>query len=178
VPGIFLVLIAGFFGIVTNAVSPWMEITAIAFGIGAALTLDEYALWLHLEDVYWKEEGRRSVDVIVVALAFGLFVVIGYTPFGAGRSGGAWLVLGAVVIDVFGVVLSALKGKFYMAGTGIFIPGVGLVGGFRAARPGSWWAKRYYSDRPDRLEKGRRRAERWSARRTRWWDLIGGRHGE
>jgi lysyl-tRNA synthetase class 2 len=68
VPGIFLVLIAGFLGIVTNARSPWVELIAIAFGSGAALTLDEYALWLHLEDVYWKEEGRRSVDVISTAM--------------------------------------------------------------------------------------------------------------
>ena len=32
---------------------------AAGFGIGAGLTLDEFALWLHLEDVYWAEEGRR-----------------------------------------------------------------------------------------------------------------------
>ena len=178
VPGIFLVLIAGFLGIVTNAKSPWVELIAVAFGSGAALTLDEYALWLHLEDVYWKDEGRRSVDVIVVALAFGLFVVIGAVPFSVGGTGGVWVVLVAVVIDVIGVALSALKGKYYMAGAGIFIPFVGLLGGLRAAQPRSWWAKRFYPSHPKRLEKGRRRAERWGARRTRWWDFVGGRHGE
>jgi len=178
VPGIFLVLISGFLGIATHPGSPGTQLIAIAFGAGAALTLDEYALWLHLDDVYWAEEGRQSVDVIVVALFFGLFVLIGSSPFGAGNGGGGWLVFAAVVVDVVGVILSALKGKGYMAGFGIFIPGVGLIGGFRAARPGSWWANRFYDKHPDRLEKGRRRFSRWSARRTRWWDLVGGQHGE
>jgi hypothetical protein len=41
---------------------------AAFFGIGAGLTLDEYALWLHLDDVYWAEEGRRSVDAVVILL--------------------------------------------------------------------------------------------------------------
>ena len=178
VPGIFLVLITGFLGIVGHWVSPWADLIAIAFGAGAALTLDEYALWLHLEDVYWAEEGRRSVDVIVFALVFGLFVVVGSAPFGTGQTGSSLFVVSAIVIDVVGVTLSALKGKHYMAGIGIFAPGVAMFGGLRAARPGSWWARRFYSKHPGRLEKGRRRADRWSARRTRWWDLIGGKHGE
>ena len=43
---------------------------ALLFGIGAALTLDEFALWLRLEDVYWSKEGRWSVDVaVILALA-------------------------------------------------------------------------------------------------------------
>ena len=42
---------------------------AIFFGIGAALVLDEFALILHLEDVYWTEDGRTSVDAVFVAVA-------------------------------------------------------------------------------------------------------------
>ena len=37
------------------------------FGIGAALTLDEFALWLNLKDVYWEKEGRRSIDAVIFA---------------------------------------------------------------------------------------------------------------
>ena len=33
----------------------------------AGLTIDEFALWVYLEDVYWKEEGRRSIDATVIA---------------------------------------------------------------------------------------------------------------
>ena len=40
------------------------RILAILYGAGAALTLDEFAVWLHLEDVYWESQGRASVDVV------------------------------------------------------------------------------------------------------------------
>jgi hypothetical protein len=40
--------------------------TASAFGSGAALTLDEFALWLNLEDVYWAKQGRESIDAVVI----------------------------------------------------------------------------------------------------------------
>jgi hypothetical protein len=42
------------------------RVTAGAFGSGAALTLDEFALWLNLEDVYWAKQGRESIDAVVV----------------------------------------------------------------------------------------------------------------
>ena len=48
--------------------------TALLFGIGAALTLDEFALWLRLEDVYWTREGRESVHAV---LLFGALLLIG-----------------------------------------------------------------------------------------------------
>jgi len=64
--GIVLMLIAGFL-LALQLGSPGTELAAATFGIGAGLTLDEYALWLHLEDVYWAEEGRRSVDAVIVA---------------------------------------------------------------------------------------------------------------
>ena len=37
-----------------------------AFGVGAGLTLDEFALWVRLEDVYWTQQGRESLDAVVV----------------------------------------------------------------------------------------------------------------
>lgn len=49
---------------------------ACVFGIGAALVLDEFALILHLEDVYWSEQGRTSIDAVFVAIAvIGLFLL-------------------------------------------------------------------------------------------------------
>lgn len=50
------------------------RITAVLWGVGAALTLDEFALWLNLEDVYWEREGRASVDV---TLMYGALVSAG-----------------------------------------------------------------------------------------------------
>jgi hypothetical protein len=76
VPGILLLLIAGYLGVAVDRSR--LEIVAIVFGIGAALTLDEFALWLHLRDVYWEREGRRSIDaVIITATILGIFVIGG-----------------------------------------------------------------------------------------------------
>jgi hypothetical protein len=44
------------------------------YGIGAALTLDEFALWLNLEDVYWTRKGRQSIDATIL---FGSILLIG-----------------------------------------------------------------------------------------------------
>ena len=66
--GIFLTLIIGFLALALDRPTwhPWL---AIPFGIGAALTLDEFALWLNLRDVYWQNQGRVSVEVVIGCLA-------------------------------------------------------------------------------------------------------------
>jgi hypothetical protein len=65
VPGILLVLVTGY---LSNAIHPRLGRTAVAvfFGIGAALTLDEFALWLNLQDDYWTKQGRESIDAVAV----------------------------------------------------------------------------------------------------------------
>jgi hypothetical protein len=50
--------------------------TAGVYGAGAALTLDEFALWLNLQDDYWTKEGRESIDAVV---AFGSLLTIAAT---------------------------------------------------------------------------------------------------
>ena len=92
--GILLLLIAGYLSIALRP-STAREPLAVLFGVGAALTLDEFALWLHLEDVYWAKEGRASVDaVIITAVIFGL-VVTGL-PF--------WLHTGELLLRLAGFV--------------------------------------------------------------------------
>ena len=76
VPGIILILVTGYLASALN-IRTARTINAIGFGIGAALTLDEFALWLHLADVYWTEQGRRSVDAIIVAATAAGLVVLG-----------------------------------------------------------------------------------------------------
>jgi hypothetical protein len=39
---------------------------SILYGVGAALTLDEFALWLNLQDVYWSPQGRSSIDAVIL----------------------------------------------------------------------------------------------------------------
>jgi hypothetical protein len=50
------------------------RLMALLYGAGAALTLDEFALWLNLQDVYWTEQGRASLDAVVL---FGALLLIG-----------------------------------------------------------------------------------------------------
>ena len=80
--GILLMLLCGFLAFAAPLAAPWWHLVAIGFGIGAGFTLDEFALWVRLEDVYWSEEGRSSFDAVVATVAFGLLVVIGTRPFG------------------------------------------------------------------------------------------------
>ena len=56
------------------------RLMSVLYGAGAALTLDEFALWLNLEDVYWSPEGRASIDVVILFGAV-LLVGIGGRPF-------------------------------------------------------------------------------------------------
>jgi hypothetical protein len=76
--GILLLLAVGFVWMLEIGVgSSWVaSLTAIAFGVGAALTLDEFALWLNLSDVYWQRQGRESLEALAIfggLLAAGLF---------------------------------------------------------------------------------------------------------
>ena len=82
VPGIFLLLGAGFAEIAFDPDPPWWLwwLIPTAFGVGAALVLDEFALWLHLRDVYWTEEGRRSIDAVIVATVLITMAALG-APF-------------------------------------------------------------------------------------------------
>ena len=51
------------------------RLMAVGYGVGAALTLDEFALWLNLEpDAYWSREGRLSIDAIIL---FGSLLAVG-----------------------------------------------------------------------------------------------------
>jgi hypothetical protein len=71
--GILLLLITGFaeiadVGTGDTTVSIFLSrLLALSYGIGAALTLDEFALWLNLDAAaYWSREGRESIDAVVL----------------------------------------------------------------------------------------------------------------
>jgi hypothetical protein len=53
------------------------QMTSLAFGAGAALTLDEFALWLNLEDDYWTKQGRESIDAVVLFASLLVISVLG-----------------------------------------------------------------------------------------------------
>ncbi|MCL5746661.1 MAG: hypothetical protein M1277_00030 [Patescibacteria group bacterium] len=77
VPGILLLLISGYVGLSFWASDRIRHFMAILFGIGAALTIDEFALWLYLRDVYWERQGRDSIDAMIyVIIIFSIIFVI------------------------------------------------------------------------------------------------------
>jgi hypothetical protein len=93
--GIVLMMFSGFLNFVFEPPSPWFEILAGVFGVGVGLTLDEFALWLYLDDVYWAEQGRSSVDAVVFAAIIGGGIIVGFVPLDA--SGGSII---AIVVSV------------------------------------------------------------------------------
>jgi hypothetical protein len=173
--GIVLLLISGFLGFALEPKSPWGEILAALFGIGAGLTLDEFALWIHLEDVYWAQQGRASLDAVVVATLIGGLVLLGLVPFDTGNTTPGLSLLVLVGLDVLLCVIVILKGRWLMALIGAFFFPVSLVGSFRLAAPSSPWARRRYKPGSKKLARSETRFARASARHRRVLDAIGGK---
>ena len=153
--GICLMLLSGFLAFAAPMHAPWWHIDAALFGVGAGFTLDEFALWVRLEAVYWTQEGRSSVDAVVVAFAFAALMVLGTEPFGLDDPGSIWGTVGTLVVLLGVVVASAAKGHVLLAVTGIFIPVLALGGAVQLAHPHSIWARRFYSQ--GKLDRARRR---------------------
>ena len=171
--GICIVMVTGFLSFVLQPETPWLEVLAAMFGIGAGLTLDEFALWLYLKDVYWQEEGRRSFEAVAVAVVFALIILIGAVPLDPGSGTPVAAIAVSLLITIALAVINVFKGKLLMAIFGLFIPLVVLIGAIRLARPGSRWARWRYKN-PKKMERARKRAARVSVRRRRWSDRIAG----
>jgi hypothetical protein len=180
--GIMLVLVTGLLEFRFNPESPWSEVLAALFGAGAALVLDEFALWFHLDDVYWGEAGRKSIDAILIGGALGFVLLLQANPFGVDESidePGTWGYYLTITFNMTCAVLCFLKGKVATGLIGIPIPLVSLIGAIRLAKPTSLWARRRYRGRrAHRMERSHRRFdEEWARRRDRLRDFIGGSHG-
>jgi hypothetical protein len=169
--GIALMLLAGFV-LALQPGSPWLELVAAAFGIGAGLTLDEYALWLHLEDVYWAEEGRRSVDAVIVATIIGGLALMGFLPWST--DSGAPAIVASVLVALGLSAIAVLKGKLFLGVAGMLFPLISLVAAVRLAKPGSPWARRRYPPRSAKLARATERDERHRRRYRRFQDRVAG----
>jgi hypothetical protein len=142
--GILLLLSMGYVGIATDIGTPGLEIVAIAFGIGMGLTMDEFALWLNLQDVYWQEKGRQSIDAVVVTTVLLVIALLGLQFWidvwdavlvlsGVDR-GNAWI---AIPIQAIGVALAVVcfrRGRKLAGLFGLFVPLVALIGALAPSR--------------------------------------------
>jgi hypothetical protein len=169
--GIVVMLLCGFV-LALRPGSPWLEIVAGGFGIGAGLTLDEYALWLHLEDVYWAEEGRRSVDAVVVAALVGGLVLMGFLPFST--SDGAPAIIGWTLLALAISTIAVLKGKVMLGVGGMLVLPLAVIGAIRLAKPDSPWSRRRYQPGSAKLARATARAERHARRYRRFQDRVAG----
>src|SRR5579875_356552 len=86
VPGLIL-LIGGAFVAVAASGLLWPSVAAVGVGSGVSLVLDEFALILHLSDVYWTAEGRVSVDLVSLAAACLGLALVGFSPIGVDQVG-------------------------------------------------------------------------------------------
>jgi hypothetical protein len=194
--GVVFMLIGGVAGIVIpNGQTAALSAAAALFGIGSALVLDEFALILHLDDVYWSEQGRTSVDAVFVAIAASGLLLLGLRPLGVGHlllakdeGGGAakWvLAVAATALNLALAAITLLKGKIWTGLVGLFVPLLLYLGAIRLARPGSPWARWRYH-RPTQRAKAKLVTSEWRELRLRrplirakirFQELVAGRHG-
>jgi hypothetical protein len=176
---VFGILIIIATGIILVSQTPWgaaLDAAAAVFGVGVGLTVDEFALWLHLKDVYWAKQGRQSVDAIFCVLVV-TGVLVGGTSLVTGAIGTAewWSSIAAIGVNLVLCVICLLKGKVITGVVGMVIGVVALVGAIRLAKPGSWWALRRYATRPRRADRAARRYDQRRLERWNWLrDLVAG----
>ena len=182
--GIVTMMIAGAAGFASLGDSPWLEICAFAFGIGAGLTIDEFALWVYLDDVYWAEQGRSSIDATVIAAAAMMLVLLGFTPFTI-EEGDVGAILGSILSALIVFLLVAIcfaKGRVMHGSIGFFVFPIALYGACRLGKPDSAWARRRYGERrPKKQARAEarfppdRRTERF---KNAFRDIVGGKPSE
>ena len=169
--GVVLVLVSGL-TLVTLSVDgqqPQFTVAATFFGIGAALVLDEYALILHLSDVYWEEDGRASVDAVFAAVAVAGLLMMGFHPLmfflpiwhGADSVALRAGVGGVLALALPLAVVVLLKGKLWTGLLGMFIVVLLVIGAIRLSRPHAPWARWRYSTQPDKMRRALQRERTW-----------------
>ncbi|MGC5035219.1 hypothetical protein ACPXCS_18075 [Streptomyces sp. DT190] len=165
----------------------WRTAAALAFGVGTGLVLDEFALILHLEDVYWTERGRTSVDAVFAAVVLSGMMLIGLRPPGFHRWGvpgpgrDAPVFAAEVALALLLAVVTLLKGKTWTGLVGLFCPPLLVVGALRLGRPRAPWARWRYGPRnPGRQRRAEARERRLRvplmAAKVRLQELLAGRH--
>ncbi|HEU5244452.1 MAG TPA: hypothetical protein VFU33_08635 [Gaiellaceae bacterium] len=181
VPGIVMSLVAGGLALGLQPSEVWVALLAIVFGGGAALVLDEFAMLLHLDDVYWTTEGRVSIDACMAAVAFLGLAILATFPLPTDQGNdrlAKTLGDGLIALVAALVVVTLLKGKLKLGLFGIVFAPLSVVGAARLAKPTSIWARRLYPPGSRRLRRSEARfavrEERWTRRRDRFYDLIGG----
>lgn len=178
--GIVMMMAAGALGFAVDGDSWVFNLCGLAFGVGIGLTIDEFALWLHLEDVYWSEEGRRSIDATVLTALVLALIMMGARPFEIGTDSLGVLIfsIALALMILLTVGICFLKERVLHGFLGFFIYPVAIYGACRLGKPGSVWAKRRYGEKnPSKQTRAEKRfpPDRRTQRfKERFRDLVGG----
>jgi hypothetical protein len=190
VPGMILVLLASLTAFSPAGREPIaLELLAIVFGAGAALVLDEFAMLFHLKDVYWTEEGRSSIDALIIGALLGAVLLVSSAPWERHEGSNATTVgiFAGLSVNVVLSLLCFLKGKRFLGLAGLVNPLISLPGALRLGKPRSPWARWFYDPErgaPMRCVKRERRLKRSqlrfgggrAGRFERWFsDFVGGK---
>lgn len=180
IPGVILLATGAFTAIAVDLDSPWSIPAGLFVGVGTSLVLDEFALILHLEDVYWEDEGRISVEMVSLAVCCLGLLLVGANPFAVSKNEDAtvaWLAtIGILAVHAVCIVGCVLKGKYRMTLIGVLVPFVALTGTVRLARPGSRWAKRWYKPAKQARAVTRlaKHDQHWQSKVQRISDFVAG----
>jgi hypothetical protein len=201
--GVILMGIAGLLAFTQFSYSEIVySVSAILFGVGFALMLDEFAMIFHLRDVYWAEEGRTSIDALLMGTAAAGMILVMASPFThEGQAKPDSNVAADIVVDghefrvhiwitllvgLFFAAILLLKKKPFLAIIGFAVLPVGIAAALRLAKPGSPWSRWFYTPRTESHRSAERRARKLdqslyrftegrSGRFERWFsDFIGG----
>ncbi len=178
VPGLIILLFGGVLALGSGSDGIWRQVAGLMFGIGAALVLDEFAMVLHMDDVYWSEEGRLSADAIVLAavVMFCALLIIAPNQPASDDVVGFWASFASGLIFVAGwmlpVAVTILKGKLWMAALALLLIPFAWVGMSRLARANSPWAHLRYKESPKKLAAAQKRDQRWQRRQKPVKDWI------
>ncbi len=147
--GIVTMMVAGSISFAGFATGTIYDLCALAFGIGIGLTIDEFALWVHLDDVYWAEEGRRSIDATVIAVLVLALLVIGVRPFEIQGGDPATVIATIIVLTIWlvSVIVCFMKHRMLHGLFGFLVQPLAWYGACRIGKPDSPWARRFYGDR-------------------------------
>lgn len=154
------------------------EIAAVLIGVGGGLVFDEFALLLYLNDVYWTQQGRVSLEMVAVVVIIVMCILLGLSPVGVDN-----ITIREFTIRItmqihfllcgLGAAVCLLKGKYYTAVWAVFFAIIAIIGAVRLARPGSVWAHRFYRPGSSKERRAQHRIDVFEGR----WGKLGRRMG-
>jgi len=178
--GIVMMFVFGLLMVAINPLDVQLNVFAVFFGIGVGLAFDEFALWLHLDDVYWSQLGRKSIDAVAIVLVLtastrALLDLLDLSEESASAGDLAWLVWLYVLATIVPAIICLLKGKIPTAALAVVYQPIGLIGAFRLGKPDSFWSRHFYAPESRRRAWALQRfGADYQARLDRLRDLVGG----